>query len=138
MSVNAKLNASLPSFAAHLANGRFVPPSADWPKNLKQYPVSNDLNSVDWANLLYYPAPKIVEATQALYQEHQVNDITHSDTGAYHLTLNNQALNKIIDFVTGVPGASKTFSRLNIANQYNESPSRLGGNYWLNWWLPRN
>lgn len=35
-------------------------------------------------------------------------------------------MNKIIDFVTGVPGASKTFSRLNIANQYNESPSRLG------------
>lgn len=97
---------------------------------LKEYAVSElpDLNPVDWANSPYHPTPTIVEAAQALYQGHQVNEITRSDAGAYHLTLTNQSLNKIIEyskqnkqksicFVTGVPGAGKTLAGLNIANQ---------------------
>lgn len=97
---------------------------------LKQHPVSSFpyLNPMDWANSPYHPTPTIVEAAQALYQGHQVNDITRSDAGAYHLKLTNQALNKIIEhskknqqksicFVTGVPGAGKTLAGLNITNQ---------------------
>ncbi|MDO4893892.1 MAG: DUF2075 domain-containing protein, partial [Eubacteriales bacterium] len=72
------------------------------------------------------PTPTIVEAAQALYRGHNVNEITRSDAGAENLTVTTNEINAIIEhskahhrksicFVTGVPGAGKTLVGLNIA-----------------------
>ncbi|MCW2279528.1 DNA/RNA helicase domain-containing protein [Heliophilum fasciatum] len=82
----------------------------------------------EWENSIYKPTPTIIEAAQALYQGHSVNDISRSDSGAINLNVTTQAINDIIDrakrlgeksicFITGVPGAGKTLAGLNIANE---------------------
>lgn len=89
-------------------------------KNIVQSASSSSiLNSTDWANAPYHPTPTIVEAAQALYQGHSVDEITRSDAGVQNLSLTNQCLHDIIEeskkekhkticFITGVPGADKT------------------------------
>jgi len=80
----------------------------------------------DWINSIYMPTPTIVEAAQALYRGHKVEDISRNDATAINLSITTDAINKIIDysktnnrksicFVTGVPGAGKTLARLNIS-----------------------
>ncbi len=89
---------------------------------------SNRLDASDWANSRYKPTPTIVEAAQALYNNHSVEAISRSDSGAINLTLTSDCINRIIKtaeaentkaicFVTGVPGAGKTLAGLNIATQ---------------------
>lgn len=79
-----------------------------------------------WINAGYKPTPTIVEAAQALFQQHGVQEITRSDAGAQNLSVTTAALERIIErskasreksicFVTGVPGAGKTLAGLNIA-----------------------
>lgn len=81
---------------------------------------------IDWVNSLYMPTPTIVEAAQALYRGHSVDEISRSDASAINLSETTEAINKIIDnskanhkksicFVTGVPGAGKTLAGLNIS-----------------------
>lgn len=81
-----------------------------------------------WAQLPYKPTPTIVQAAQALYQGHDVKEISRSDAGARNLTLTASAIAEVIErskrtrtksicFVTGVPGAGKTLAGLNIATQ---------------------
>lgn len=81
-----------------------------------------------WACSRYKPTPTIVEAAQALYNNHSVEDISRSDSGAINLSLTSDCINRIIKlteaentksicFVTGVPGAGKTLAGLNIATQ---------------------
>ncbi|HRI03829.1 MAG TPA: DUF2075 domain-containing protein [Pyrinomonadaceae bacterium] len=81
-----------------------------------------------WADSRYKPTPTIVEAAQALYNNHSVEDISRSDSGAINLTQTSDCINRIITstdaentksicFVTGVPGAGKTLAGLNIATQ---------------------
>lgn len=81
-----------------------------------------------WADSGYRPTPTIVEAAQALYNNHSVEDISRSDSGAINLTTTSDCINRIIRateaerrksicFVTGVPGAGKTLAGLNIATQ---------------------
>ncbi|MEN6594971.1 MAG: DUF2075 domain-containing protein [Clostridiaceae bacterium] len=80
-----------------------------------------------WLESQYMPTPTIIEAAQALYRGHSVDEISRSDSEAYNLSLTTASINKIIDqsksegrkaicFVTGVPGAGKTLAGLNIAN----------------------
>ena len=82
---------------------------------------------VAWANSRYKPTPTIVQAAQALYQGHDVSEISRSDSGAENLTVTANGIAEIIEhakthgekaicFVTGVPGAGKTLAGLNIAN----------------------
>lgn len=81
-----------------------------------------------WESSIYKPTPTIVEAAQALYKGHNVEEISRSDSGAINLSKTANCLNRIIDdsksnkrkticFVTGVPGAGKTLAGLNIANE---------------------
>ena len=83
---------------------------------------------IGWENSEYLPTPTIIEAAQALYSGHNVQDITRSDAGAENLTVTTDEINRIIEhskangrksicFVTGVPGAGKTLIGLNIAIQ---------------------
>lgn len=81
----------------------------------------------EWICSRYAPTPTIIEAAQALYRNHSVDDISRNDAGAQNLTTTTKAINDIITtckrenkkaicFVTGVPGAGKTLAGLNIAN----------------------
>jgi len=84
------------------------------------------LDFKQWAESGYLPTPTIVEAAQALYQNHDVREISRSDAGAKNLQETDQRIadvirqskansRKAICFVTGVPGAGKTLAGLNIA-----------------------
>lgn len=84
------------------------------------------LDPIDWSAGRYRPTPTIVEAAQALYRGHDVEEISRSEAGAENLTRTadyvGQAIEcakrdhrKIICFVTGVPGSGKTLAGLNLA-----------------------
>ncbi|MCW3797403.1 DUF2075 domain-containing protein [Sphingomonas sp. BN140010] len=81
-----------------------------------------------WAAGRYKPTPTIIEAAQALYRGHDVHEISRSEAGADNLSTTasfissaianaKQTGDKIICFVTGVPGSGKTLAGLNIANE---------------------
>jgi hypothetical protein len=82
--------------------------------------------SDQWSETGYKPTPTIVEAAKALYQGHNVEEISRSDAGAKNLSVTSQCIfdiiahsrregRKSICFVTGVPGAGKTLAGLNIS-----------------------
>lgn len=86
-----------------------------------------DISMEDWINSRYAPTPTIIEAAQAMYRNHSVEDISRNDAGAQNLSATTAVISSIIDdckanhkkaicFVTGVPGAGKTLAGLNIAN----------------------
>lgn len=88
--------------------------------------IQDEIIPDDWINPLYMPTPTIIEAAQALYLGHNVEDISRNDASAKNLNQTTKAINKIIDyskannrksicFITGVPGAGKTLAGLNIA-----------------------
>lgn len=88
--------------------------------------IQDEIIPDDWINSLYMPTPTIIEAAQALYLGHNVEDISRNDASAKNLNQTTKAVNKIIDyskannrksicFITGVPGAGKTLAGLNIA-----------------------
>ncbi len=97
----------------------------------KIYGVSdNDQTTflIDWSETGYKPTPTIIEAAQALYQGHNVQEISRSDAGAKNLSVTSNCISKIIEhskknqrksicFVTGVPGAGKTLAGLNISTR---------------------
>ncbi|MEG2540731.1 MAG: DUF2075 domain-containing protein [Clostridia bacterium] len=91
-----------------------------------------DFDHKEWINSIYMPTPTIIEAAQALYRGHNVEEISRceavgDDNVAINLTKTTDAINAIIEdsklnhkksicFITGVPGAGKTLAGLNIAN----------------------
>ena len=86
------------------------------------------VNIINWEKSIYKPTPTIVEAAQALYKGHNVEEISRHDAGALNLTVTTNCINNVINtsktegrksicFLTGVPGAGKTLAGLNIANQ---------------------
>ena len=92
---------------------------------IAQTPKQEAFDPQQWAVSGYKPTPTIIEAAQALYQGHRVEEITRSDAGAKNLSETTSCLEKIIEeakakshkaicFVTGVPGAGKTLAGLNL------------------------
>ena len=88
-----------------------------------------DVNQDEFAIGTYAPTPTIIEAAVSLYNNHSVEAITRSDAGAQNLTLTTSAIasiieyaklnhQKVICFVTGVPGAGKTLVGLKVATQH--------------------
>jgi hypothetical protein len=88
----------------------------------------NKIDPINWVNSKYKPTPTIIEAAQALYRGHRVEDITRYEAGDTSLSSTTEKLNELIDetklrgeksisFVTGVPGAGKTLIGLNIINE---------------------
>lgn len=86
-----------------------------------------DINK--WIESRYSPTPTIIEAAQAMYRNHSVEDIHRKE--AENLSDTTKAIDAIIDsckknhkkaicFVTGVPGAGKTLAGLNIASSRHE------------------
>lgn len=89
----------------------------------------NSFNYERWENSEYLPTPTIIEAAQALYNGHKVEEITRSDADAKNLSETTRAIDEIIAyskdnkrksicFVTGVPGAGKTLVGLNLAIEH--------------------
>lgn len=93
-----------------------------------------------WAKSGYDPTPTIIEAAVALYEEHNVAEITKHDGDVEQTAV---CINRIIDqcrinqrkaicFVTGVPGAGKTLIGLQTAiDQFNKGGKAvyLSGNF---------
>lgn len=88
------------------------------------------IDGIVWENSEYMPTPTIIEAAQALYNNHNVKDITRND--AEDLSDTTETIKTIIKeskdknqksivFVTGVPGAGKTLVGLNLASQLHNS-----------------
>lgn len=84
------------------------------------------LNPTVWFAGRYRPTPTIVEAAQALYRGHAVEEISRSEAGAENLTRTanyvaeaieaaKREQQKVICFITGVPGSGKTLAGLNLA-----------------------
>nr|WP_067063422.1 DUF2075 domain-containing protein [Mucilaginibacter sp. L294] len=94
----------------------------------KQYCSNNEgLNFKNWNDSDYSPTPTIIEAAQTLYAGKSVVEISRSHAGTKNLTKTSEAVvaaikhakannEKIICFITGVPGAGKTLAGLNIAH----------------------
>ncbi|MEP7352537.1 MAG: DUF2075 domain-containing protein [Acidobacteriota bacterium] len=85
------------------------------------------IDPIAWANGRYKPTPTIIEAAQALYRNHRVDDITRNEAGAENLSGTSAYVSAVIEackssgqkaicFITGVPGSGKTLAGLNIAN----------------------
>jgi len=95
---------------------------------LADTPKQDELDGTAWSNGGYRPTPTIIEAAQALYRQHKVEDIARSDAGARNLTDTTHCIAEIIEdakakdhkdicFVTGVPGAGKTLAGLNLVTE---------------------
>jgi len=95
---------------------------------IRQTERQKGLNPTAWAKSTYKPTPTIIEAAQALYRGHRVEEITRNDAGAKNLNKTTACLAKLIEdakkrhrkaicFVTGVPGAGKTLAGLNLVTQ---------------------
>ena len=117
-------------------------------KNLMQILVSvsldnpgRQLDAKEWAASPYRPTPTIIEAAQALYADHSVDEIARNDAGAKNLAETSTRLQEIIHdarlggrkaicFVTGVPGSGKTLVGLNLATSRDDEEQAvfLSGN----------
>ncbi|WP_370980468.1 DUF2075 domain-containing protein [Agaribacterium sp. ZY112] len=106
--------------------------------------ILNSLKTVDalsihhdkWLKSAYEPTPTIIEAAQALYADHSVDEISRSEAGASNLAVTSAEIRKIVHrcriknkkaicFVTGVPGAGKTLVGLDIAT-HSKDKNELG------------
>ena len=85
-----------------------------------------NLDAAAWLDSPYHPTPTIIQAARALYSNHTVEAIARSDAGAINLAWTSRHIEqlisqakdrqeKILVFVTGVPGAGKTLVGLNVA-----------------------
>ena len=86
------------------------------------------INAQYWSAAPYHPTPTIVEAARALYAQHSVEAIARYDAGAKNLRVTSRRIEELVDeardnnqkiicFVTGVPGAGKTLVGLNVATR---------------------
>lgn len=97
-------------------------------RDLATLDIQSQIEPEAWINASYRPTPTIIEAAQALFQGHGVEDISRNDASAENLSRTSGAIDAIIDqakangekvicLITGVPGAGKTLAGLAIANQ---------------------
>lgn len=93
--------------------------------------VEPEINSIAWENSGYNPTPTIIEASQALYNSHTVQEITRKDVVGITFDQTCDFVDKIISkskkeskksivFVTGVPGSGKTLVGLTVASKYQD------------------
>jgi hypothetical protein len=98
---------------------------------LHLYQENEFINANDYINGSYSPTPTIIEAAISLYNNHDVEAITRSDSDATNLTVTTTYISEVIEdakekkkkvicFVTGVPGAGKTLVGLKVATEHLE------------------
>ncbi|MGY6521452.1 MAG: DUF2075 domain-containing protein [Mongoliitalea sp.] len=95
-----------------------------------------------WNSSEYLPTPTIIEAAQHLFSGQNVKEISRSHAGSENLTSTTEAIlnaikqaqnsnEKIICFITGVPGAGKTLAGLKIVHNVENNSGKgvfLSGN----------
>jgi hypothetical protein len=97
--------------------------------NVLRFAEGEHINAETWAEGRYSPTPTIIEAAISLYNNHSVTDISRTDASATNLRQTSKLVTEIIDkarinkekvicFVTGVPGAGKTLVGLDVATKY--------------------
>ncbi len=95
------------------------------------------INPQEWDHSDYFPTPTIIESAQALYANQNVKEISRCHGGVENLTKTSEAViqaidwsrrnqQKLICFITGVPGAGKTLAGLNIVHNHDLHESDLG------------
>jgi hypothetical protein len=95
-----------------------------------------EIDILQWQRGRYRPTPTIIQAAQALYGGHTVDEISRNDATAINLTATSEAISTIICgsekkrfksicFVTGVPGAGKTLVGLNTATKHRDQQDRF-------------
>lgn len=95
------------------------------------------IDAARWEHSEYRPTPTIIEIAQSLYAGQDVHEISRSHAGATNLTLTTAAVlhqtdhakaagEKVICFVTGVPGAGKTLAGLNVVHNRELHEENLG------------
>ena len=100
----------------------------------QEFHENHNLDPLEWENSKYSPTPTIIEASQALYGKHTVNEITRSDADGNAFVHTSECVKKIIEesktkskknliFVTGVPGSGKTLVGLDVASKYQDTDS---------------
>jgi hypothetical protein len=96
---------------------------------LNFYGGDDEINALEYVRGSYSPTPNIIEAAISLYNNHNVQEITRSDAAAMNLNITTKYISqtiedakingqKIICFVTGVPGAGKTLVGLKVATEH--------------------
>jgi hypothetical protein len=96
--------------------------------SIQEFNFKNSNTLLSWEMGKYKPTPTIIEAAQALYNGHSVEDISRYEAGETSLFNTTNALSDIIELskssrqksislVTGVPGAGKTLVGLNVTNE---------------------
>ena len=94
----------------------------------KNYHGTPSVDAQSWQEAEYKPTPTIIEAAQALFNKHTVEDIYRNDAEAKNLSVTMGEIKSIIKysrenhkksivFVTGVPGAGKTLVGLKLATE---------------------
>lgn len=117
-------------------NDNLLVPIKANPKSLREiinsvlhFADGESIDSNIWAAGKYSPTPTIIEAAIALFNKHTVEEISRNDASAINLAITSKTISEIIDkaklnndkiicFVTGVPGAGKTLVGLDIANKH--------------------
>ncbi|MDC3338210.1 DUF2075 domain-containing protein [Flavobacteriales bacterium] len=95
---------------------------------LSEIELKGKIDPMGWSEGRFKPTPTIVEAAQALFAGHEVEEISRSDSGTINLSRTTQCIlevaqnarrngTKSICFMTGVPGAGKTLAGLHLAIQ---------------------
>jgi hypothetical protein len=85
------------------------------------------IDASSWDSSVYHPVPTIVEAAESLFAGHKVEEITHAHAGDESLLATSNKLvqiiqgaqqrgEKVICFVTGIPGAGKTLIGLSLVH----------------------
>jgi hypothetical protein len=104
--------------------------------NILQFADGETIDVESWESGRYSPTPTIIEAAMALYNGHNVAEITKSSAEAINLTETSVLLRQIIFkskqnkekaicFVTGVPGAGKTLVGLDVATKHLDKDNDL-------------
>jgi hypothetical protein len=89
--------------------------------------ISEIIDYEAWDKSAYQPTPTIIEAAQTLYSGKDIREISHAHAGSENLTETTEAViqaietaklrrEKIICFITGIPGSGKTLAGLNIVH----------------------
>ena len=88
-----------------------------------------ELDSISWEQSNYNPTPTIIEACQALYAEHKVEEITRNDREGEAFIQASKSIEEIIldskinhhkslVFLTEIPGSGKTLVGLDVASKF--------------------
>ena len=104
-------------------------------------PKTSPIDATEWDNGRFKPVPPIIDAAVALYSDMNVFEIGHSCSAREDLDVTTETIvraveearsnnEKVICFVTGVPGAGKTLVGLNAVHrpEIREVGSFLSGN----------